>query len=233
MILIAGDSWGCGEWTNGHVSHRGLQQYLIEAGHSVNNISHGGISNLDTATRIELYLKRNFNAQVSKAFVFQTEFDRDHKHWYMHDQNDWNDIEGCWLARFYNKLSNISQQYQFPIYLIGGAGDVVGFDDMSMDHPGCLVACQSMTNLLCRSQDTIEIPVHSWYTNNSQQFVEMYRSQKPRDVKSLLEKIDLGFCRESLLRENPQYFYPDGVHPNQLGHLMLFEFLSQKHLVDQ
>ena len=45
-IIIAGDSWGVGEWTDGQRTHRGLEQYLSDAGHIVINLSRGGMSNM-------------------------------------------------------------------------------------------------------------------------------------------------------------------------------------------
>ena len=53
VVVIAGDSWGCGEWTQRdhrdyYVSHAGLAQYLADDGYQVINLSQPGAGNLDT-----------------------------------------------------------------------------------------------------------------------------------------------------------------------------------------
>lgn len=58
-ILVAGDSWGVGEWTNGQRTHLGLEQYLRDAGHDVVNVSRGGWSNLSVLKALEQGLKTN------------------------------------------------------------------------------------------------------------------------------------------------------------------------------
>lgn len=226
MILVAGDSWGVGEWSDPtKVLHGGLAQYFNEAGIPTVNLSHGGISNLDIVNRISLYMDRNQNLKVDKIYVFQTEYDRDHKHWYLHDDNDWEDIEHCWIERFYHHLSNIAIKYNTKIYLIGGAGDTIWFDDMPTDYPGCYIACQSMTNLLCYHYPRATEPVHSWYSSRSVEFLKELKHRNPKNLEKVLNKIDLGYQREALVRENPRFFYPDGVHPNRHGHLALYNYL--------
>jgi predicted amino acid-binding ACT domain protein len=53
MIIVAGDSWGCGEWVLDQsgttvMNHGGIAQYLREHGHDVINVSQAANSNWQT-----------------------------------------------------------------------------------------------------------------------------------------------------------------------------------------
>lgn len=93
MYVVAGDSWGCGEWVprdpsivldpprgNYELSliHRGLAEYL-EQHDSVVNISKPGAGNFEVLQRIRLFLDINYNfvPEIKKIFVFQTSWWRD------------------------------------------------------------------------------------------------------------------------------------------------------------
>jgi hypothetical protein len=226
-FLVAGDSWGVGEWANPHqVLHGGLAQYFKDAGHDVTNVSHGGISNLDIVNRIEIFFDRHPGLTVDRVFVFQTEYHRDYKHWYTHNTTDWDNIESCWIERFYHKLSELAVRHNFQTYLIGGCSDTIWFDDMSTDYPNCHVACQSLVNLICNQDHRINNPVHSWYAKSALEFVKELQQRGIDRIAAM----ELGFQREAQVREHPEFFYPDGVHPNQRGHLVLYNYLLNLEL---
>ena len=240
-FLITGDSWGKGEWNNTctEINHAGLEKYLLDDGFSVSNISKPGCSNLDVVYRIKNYLDRNQSRLPSKILVFQTEWTRDFKYDDMQKDfgiDDWTnlstvtDLQNKWVERFYFRLSEISQKYKIPISIIGGCSDTMFFDDMDKDYSGCEIICQSFTNLVLTKNDYIQNPVYSWYTKETQPLIAKLRKMiSEREIDSLLKEIDQGFERESILRENPEYFYPDGIHPNRKSHLMLFQYLKQKN----
>lgn len=239
-ILLVGDSWGCGEWDleSRNILHGGLAQYLNEDGHEVNNLSRGGISNLDIVHRIATYYDRDFILPHDLVLVFQTEYCRDHKHDAMQTawgSQDWHntktvkDLSDQWLGRFYQRLSEISIKYQVPVHIIGGCSDGIAFDDMSQDYPGCHMLCQSATNLLINGEAGISEPVFSWYTKNTSDLVSHLRGfLDGAAVTELMRVIDLGFQRESLLRENPALFWPDGIHPNRWAHQKIFQFIKSQ-----
>jgi hypothetical protein len=242
-FLIVGDSWGCGEWdkdcnTN---PHRGLEQYLIEDGHTVVNLSNQGISNHDIYQRIEHYFKRNLEHTIDSIFVFQTEYNRDYKHssgWEneLH-AGDWTaisepeDLSMRWISRFYKNLSKVSQQTGCNVFIIGGHSDTLWFDNMSEHYPGCEVVCQSMTNLILFGNHRVDQPVLSFYEQRTEQLVKEIKTKldSPEKLERLLDLIDQGYQREMLLRENPEYFYPDGIHPNRQGIQILYNFLKGKY----
>lgn len=78
MIIVAGDSWGVGDWNkDGSVTRPGsIEYFLRQEGHNVWNVSLGGGSNAQTLSRLELGLdlaKQN-SLPVSKVFVWQTDW---------------------------------------------------------------------------------------------------------------------------------------------------------------
>ena len=240
-FLIAGDSWGCGEWDKDctHNPHRGLEQYLVEDGHQVTNLSNQGISNHDIYQRIDAYFRRNTTHTIDAVFVFQTEYNRDYKHsdgWEneLHAQ-DWaelvepEDIAMRWISRFYKNLSNIFQKYNCAIYIIGGHSDTLWFDNMSDHYPGCEIVCQSMTNLILNGNHCVDQPVLSFYEQKTEELVKRVKSKldDTDKLERLMTLIDQGYQREMLLRENPNYFYPDGIHPNRLGFKILYNYLKE------
>lgn len=239
-ILIVGDSWGIGEWNPEctKILHHGLTYYLNQDEHTVTNISHGGISNLDIVNRLNHYFNR-CQELPDLVLVFQTEYSRDYKHKNMQEDfgsKDFDnikkleDLRNKWIERFYFRLSEISKKFSLPIKIIGGCSDAMNFDDMSKDYFGCHIVCQSFTNLVLNGNHKTQTPVYSWYTNKSKPLVEELKKILPTDsIEGLLDDISLGFERENIVRENPELFYPDGVHPNRHSHRILFDFLkSQK-----
>lgn len=241
-FLVVGDSWGCGEWDKDctHNPHRGLEQYLTEDGHQVTNLSNQGISNHDIYQRIETYFRRNPQHDIDAVFVFQTEWTRDYKHSSGWDNalqaNDWNEIKTAedlgmrWISRFYRNLSEISAKVGCKVYVIGGASDALWLDNIEDHYPGCIVVCQSMTNLIINGDHRISTPVFSWYEQKAAELVQQLKAKlSQQELSNLLTLIDQGYQREILLRETPKYFYPDGIHPNRQGIRMLYDFLKQKY----
>jgi hypothetical protein len=76
-ILIAGDSWGCGEWPhrsaglpNGVVLHKGLEQYFLDLGFPVTNLSVAGYSNKQS---IDALINCTNLDQFDKIYWIQTD----------------------------------------------------------------------------------------------------------------------------------------------------------------
>lgn len=236
-ILICGDSWSLGELNpdNTQILHRGLEQYFIDDGHAVTNIGKGGLSNLDIANRLQLYLESYSDSELDMVLVFQTEFTRDFKHDHMQicfGTDDWqglrsvHELASKWVERFYMRLSAIAVKHDVPVLIVGGCSDALHFDDMSKDYPGCVLACQSMVNLLINGVAGIDDPVLSWYARSSLDTVQRLKHQlTASEIDVLLKEIDRGYERSCLLAENPQWFYPDGRHANRQGHKALYDYL--------
>jgi hypothetical protein len=70
-IIITGDSWAMGEWTDFKLTHRGLEQYLLDAGHSVVNVADRGIGNQAALTALEIELIKQ--ESIDCIIWFQTD----------------------------------------------------------------------------------------------------------------------------------------------------------------
>ena len=94
MIVIAGDSWGLGEWeansrtttkqpiiAGDRVCHQGLEYYLTEQGHNVLNLSIRGGSNSMSFEALEKWFNKSARSNeitsIKHIFVFQTDWLRD------------------------------------------------------------------------------------------------------------------------------------------------------------
>ena len=251
-ILIAGSSWGRGEWNpqTTEVLHTGLEQYLKDAGHHVINISKSGISNLDIVGRTASFFDRFPETDVEKVFVFQTDSAFDVKHHAreydasvisgqttlpeLAPGTTANEMLSIWLERFYSRLSGVAQKHSVPIYIIGAGCDTVWFDDMNIDYPGCNIACQSVISLLLKKNHRVPDPVFSYLSPvYAVEFLEFYKQHATtnKQLESLIEQIEIGMNRESIFRENPKFFYPDGAHLNRHAHKVLYDFLKEQQLV--
>ena len=226
MIVISGDSWGCGCWdTNQKVYHRGLEQLLHDAGHKVINISQGGSDLESIVERLSDYLLllRDrpplwMDEPVTKVFVMQTEwhrlmFKRDDSPELHRYQNEGDDRKI--IASFYGTLSSLATEYNVDIHIIGGCSDTVWLDEFENYYPGVTVVCQSFTNLLVNDNHRIDNPVFS--------------VRFPKELLNTEDAINLamqGEKREQIWKDNPEWMWPDGSHPNHLGHKKLYEHIK-------
>jgi hypothetical protein len=251
MIIIAGDSWGAGEWNNFVIQHAGLAQYLTDDGYQVVNLSRPGGSNYDTWNRLENFLMSNPYAKIEKIFVFQTEWERElllqtkeilpnisaakvlnsvgityiDPDRELADQlkiETANGLGTALMLNFYQQLSRLSGIYSVEFDVIGGCADA-----MIVDVGGVRIACQSFVNLLINSTPIISNPVYTLYQHKT--VLEFVKSNldSAAELKELLYYIDRAEARLEMFKSNPDWFYPDGAHPNRTGHRVLYKFLRE------
>jgi len=237
MIIISGCSWACGEWDVDHraetkiptLQHGGLAQYITESGRQVLNLGIPGGTNLAAAKRVQTWLERNSDVVVDKIFMFQTEWNRDHLMIFEDDFTNVthaNTVPNIWVARYYYRLVDIAKLANCAVYIIGGVADADWSDNFEQDYPGVKIACQSMTNLLINHNHRVDTPVLSWYNRHSPPLIKRIRGHlDDTETTKLLNDIDRGFERENLVFQHPEYFWPDGNHPNRAAHLVLYNYL--------
>jgi hypothetical protein len=242
-VIIAGDSWGCGEWrtigNDYHISHRGLAAYLLTHDPSVSviNLSQPGGSNRITASYISNFLRTNTHLQISHIVVFQTEWirdlekqnpiiiDKDLSHGYI-------GLKNRLISKFYGALSASSIKYDVPIQLIGGCSDTLWFDNFKVEYPGVNTACQSLTNMLLKNNHRNPDPVYSIFTKTDQSVIDYIKQRiSPADLELLLTDIDKGQDRLCQWKKNLNFFYPDGGHPNRTAHKVLYNYLKDNKLL--
>jgi len=233
MILIVGDSWGCGEWDNMNITHNGLAQYIREDGTNVINLSLGGSSNWEIYERLQLFFDSgtyyHLNESIDLILIFQTEWHRDLNHQKITCAKNHvaENAIVCWLYR----LSEIATKNNVQIGLIGGCSDTILFDNFNKEHPGLFVACQSFTNLCINNDSQIVDP--TFLIRPDEYLIPILKDLylKHSTVENFINDIDKGEIRNKLWRDHPEYFWPDGVHPNRLGHKKLFNFLKNSGII--
>lgn len=231
MILIAGDSWACGEWNSMDIQHGGLSQYLVENNYSSLNLGIGGGSNFRTIICLTNFFKSNsyLVKQVDKIIVFQTEWDRD-KDYFKIDKDGYSLVKNKWISQFYYNLSSLSQQLNIPIWIVGGCSDAIWLDKFSEEYPGVQVVCQSFTNLLLHSNHRTDAPVYSILADKTSELISLIKkNSNSDDLEDLITDMDRGEDRLSTWKSNPEWFWPDGGHANRAGHKKLFDFLVSEY----
>jgi len=214
IFLIAGDSWGCGEW--GHnpyeVKHSGLQYFLEQSGHEVKNISKPGCSNKVSSSLLEDSLQTK---PVPDYIIwFQTDPLRDLRPY--DNFKNITSIEQMQLfakARMdmiYTKLNNLGVK----IYCIGGCyklhSNISRFENLHALIPSVIELCLPNFKHTLWFSDWIP-----FLSKNFLDFDELIEIKKIND--------NLGSDKESR-----QFFYPDGAHVNRLGHQLIFNVVCEQ-----
>jgi hypothetical protein len=249
MIIIAGDSWGCGEFPSPwspNVDYKkliGIGNYLSADGHDVLNISKPGHANFGilfdlTSTLHTLSLQGRLN-QITHVFVFQTE-------WYRDFRVEAPDLESfvktydaryhepgyfdstfipSFLSRWQYRLSDLAVSHNLRIGLIGGCSDTMWLDKFEQEYPGLYIACQSSTNLCINDNPRINQPVFA--AKIPLLLIDsVKRTASNSDFESLLDQVDYGTQRLSDWKHYPEWFFPDGIHLNRNGHKKLYDYLK-------
>jgi len=243
MIIIAGDSWGCGEWgesdrtgTNvqfGIVNHTGLEQYLQDDGHNVINVSYGGSSNIDVCNQLNTSL--NVLSGVGKVsdvkhiFVFQTEWHRAYRYTLPVDSVIDIDYIHTVMSNYYYRLSDLALKYKVRIGLIGGCTDILWLDAFEKEYPGVFIACQSMINLCLNHNHRIGNPLFD--LQNDLPLVDKMKSNNFKNTEFLLAQLKDTNDRRDNMSRCPQFFAPDFVHANQFGHQKLYNLLKLQKML--
>jgi lysophospholipase L1-like esterase len=242
MILLAGDSWSAGEWdaSRGEILHKGVAQYLHDAGHHVINLGQPGGWNGLSVSRLDSFLRLNtfINDKISHILIFQTEWIRDFAHKDTYSTFEYQDLEHNYLdlknriiSRFYSRLTELAIKYNKIIHVIGGVSDAIWLDRFSDEYPGVTIACQSWTNLVLNQNHRIETPIYSLFSRmNIESIAELKQHYSTKDFDLLLDDIDSGTARMLRLEHCKEFFWPDGGHPNRQGHRVLYDFLVERIL---
>jgi len=243
MIIIAGDSWGCGEWGEsdntgpnvqfGIVTHKGLEQYLKNDGHNVINVSYGEASNVDVWKQLNTAL--NVLSGVGKVsdiqhiFVFQTEWHRAYRYTIPVDSViDINHIHMV-MSSYYYRLSDLALKFRVRIGLIGGCSDVLWLDQFEKEYPGVFIACQSLINLCLNDNHRTSNPLFD--LENDLPLIDKMKSNNFKSTEFLLSQLAATEKRRQDMKGCPKFFAPDFAHANQFGHQKLYNLLKLQKML--
>jgi len=239
MIIIAGDSWGCGEvrvsnntisdLKFGTIAHTGLEQYLKDDGYNVVNLSVGNASNTDIWNQLNNSLSTlncvNKLSDVQNIFVFQTEWHRCYRRTLPLDGVIDSDYIVRLMSAYYYRLSALALKFNVRIGLIGGCSDVLWLDQFEKEYPGVFIACQSMINLCLHDNDRTENPLFDLIPDLP--IIDKMKSNNFKNTEFLLAQLTDTSERIDNMKQCPQFFAPDFVHANRFGHQKLFDILRE------
>ena len=237
QIIITGDSWGVGEWSvTGEILHNGIAQYFVNDGVDVINLSQGAASNTSVSHHLKNFLNANKHQKPAAIIIFQTEWTRDGSIVLDINSSDTTNrfiaAQDKVMSRYYYQLSAISQDYNIPVYVIGGASDTTWLDKFTQEYPGVSILCQSLSNLIMHNNHRIDSPVYSIYGARHETDIALIKKEaSTKEFGSVLDAVDRGKDRYNLWKNNREWFYPDGSHPNRKGHKILYDFV--KHNFNQ
>lgn len=193
--------------------HRGLEQYFVDDGHTVINISIGGGSNVNIVNR----LKNLVNKQIGHSLIIwiQTDPFRD-LHPYTNFKKDFSTYEQLilWQTSQLNSIYTQLNKLGSKIYMLGGCSKL----NLSLlsEHKNLIPLFESITEFLLPSYTHPEIWCSDWYKLIDKQF----------DIDSINKLVYNKKIQDSLL-DYPDLFWPDGRHPNRFGHKKIFDYINE------
>jgi hypothetical protein len=212
-IVIAGDSWGCGEWdfVNGNytVSHLGLEKYLTDYGCEVYNLSKGGSSNHVSVNTLSYKFVKILNPDI--VFWFQTDPIRDlrpyNKTFFPQTVSDLIKQQHVLINKTYARLNALGMK----INCIGGT--VKLFPSIA-NYPNLNSFMGSVVEFFGGTAP--EFWISDWIQCDdliSSDFLdELYTTGNT----------GINHPNRALPKE---WFSPDGIHPNRFAHQKIFEFI--------
>ena len=235
-IVITGDSWGCGEWQRATeppgtqqqiISHPGLTQYFIDDGYNVANLSQYSMGNHTLIDPLYYFLDVNRHLNIKHVFFIQTDITRsirdkffDFNKFSKDKNNNLEQIIRYMYYDVYSKLNHIGNVLGYNITLIGGLSDLV-IDVGEFNHLNFLVP--SWVKLLDESAKISHLLDHV----NMEHLLAVYN-----DKEQLLPFIEELNVRHDIWKNNPNFFWPDGNHPNRIGHKVLYDYIKNSKLLD-
>lgn len=212
-FLITGDSWSQGEWdgypTDYHVSHPGIEQYLIDDGHSVTNVGKGGYNNNESFDAI--------NGEFDHLIFFYTDPLRQATEQQIKLLLPF-DIITDHNINLHSNLVCLKQTTDCKITIIGGCAKYVG----SAESINYLVP--SISELLVPGfEDTEFMGSREW----EKHFFKHERNFTVEQKSQWLTVMSRAGEKYTIWNKNKEMFWPDGLHANRHGTQKVYEYLKQ------
>lgn len=212
-ILLGGDSWGCGVWkvqpTGLAIGHKGIEQFMLDDGHEVINVSKGGISNKNIIECMKLLPNLDFD----HIFVIETSPLRDTD--YLKPFANYEhliELNGSKRFEFYSLLEALNK----PIYLLGGCSKVD--TEIVKDFKNLHVVIPSIPEFLSTGFIAPDIYVDHW--------IHQYKKWDLETIDKLSEQSEIWFR----LNKKCEYFREDAHHPDIRGHEKVYNYIKENIL---
>jgi len=228
-ILIAGDSWGCGEWnfidnklSNTHFGLQHFFQFGISEVYEntlnyVENISKGASSNINTLNELQ---KINNLSRYDYVIIFVTDYLRDFKNKVNIGLIPFDEVSSkskllsvCreFEIYFINELSKLKNN---NIILLGGLSKVNS--NLLLDYD----------NLKSPIPSIIELLLPDLYQHNI--FVENILPNIPDNIEpSYLDFLNEEYNKWKMVSRS-LFFLLDRNHPDRNGHLLIYNKLKKE-----
>ena len=231
-FLIAGDSWGCGEFSpetiekkTTIISHDGLVQYLIEADHFAINQSCPGDNNLRQLRLISDTLKKE---KFDQIIWIQTEPLRNIYHYspFPDDRDIWNyditvyskndysaydKILEDWFRLTYNAAQEIYDRFSIPFYIIGGLSPV---HSIIKKYTFCNNMIESWSNTIVDIKQPHNTVYHTRkFTKNNVQYL---------NDKRMVEELEKCVAWEKAQESHADFI---AYHPSRNAHKKLTDMI--------
>ena len=218
-ILIAGDSWGCGEWNASTkveklVRHSGIEQYFVDDGFEVINVSSGGATLDIIINQIIKFNPKDFDY----IFVFVTDSSRTVTKQFNDFSKFWENINSIYdikardkkiLNDFYNKLNCLNTK----IYLLGGLTHIN--ETELTRYPNLESPILSIMRLL--TNDKMLLPELSF---------SGAAEHMPRKMSIDVQRWTLKQVKAWDEIRQTKHFKLDLAHPDRHGHFKIFNHLK-------
>lgn len=213
-FLITGDSWSQGEWDgypdDYRITHSGIHQYLLDDGHEVYNVGQGGFNNLESLSAITdldfdhlifFYtdpLRQATESEVQFGFPF--------------------DIIESHKTTLHQKLLEFKKHKNLKITLIGGCAKYLGpVQDIDYIIP-------SVNELIIpRFNDSEYMTSREWEIY----FLKHEKNFSIKQKSQWLVVMSEAGKKYKLWNQNKNVFWPDGLHPNRHGFLIIYNFAKK------
>lgn len=214
-ILMSGDSWGCGEWKWNHndnpISHKGIEQYFIDDGHTVDNFSCGGASNELSVHKI----KTNFQKKYNFVIWIQSDPLRDIGHEILKEKN----LTYRMILDEQKRLLDINYEnlnsFGIEIICIGGCSKINL--DLVKKYENLTIAIPSIPEFLLENYTYPEVCYNDDWSRCMGNHANYHCVEKLFNAKNDIQ----------IMRDNAEFFHPDGKHPNRKGLWLVYHKLLE------
>ena len=165
---------------------------------------------------LECFIWMNPQLDIHRIFYLQTDIGRGFCHKKLPESDD--DLDQVLDSMYrdvYQELNAVAQRRNQKIHVVGALTDISidldQFQNLSLAVPSWCQLLDAATPLVkILDVDSIEQLCH----------------ENPKKKSQTLVLLERALARRDFFADNPQWFYPDGIHPNLLAHQLLFEKLT-------